>query len=162
MKARRSAKVAFIASVIAATPVTTALPAFSSALTGTCSTTGSGGTSNVLTLSGSGSSDTDITGTATSFSYQAVQTITSTGTAEGIGVPPGDPIVLDASVSGKTAGSGSTSSLVVANGTQSMSSWSQAWSGSDTNLKLNTCGHHGQWWLDNLYGSADGVTQSQS
>ena len=64
MKARRTARVAFIASLLAATPLTTTLAARAGALTGTCST-GNDSTTQAVTLAGTSSFAGDIAGEAT-------------------------------------------------------------------------------------------------
>ena len=120
MKARRTAKVAFIASVLAATPVAGTLPVYGQALTGTCST-GTGNTSRTITLNGTGSSTLSgsVSGSTTS--------LVVNGTATGFtGAVPdnaaGSTLLLN--VGGDAVSF--TSSL---SGSQSMSAWSQAWSG---------------------------------
>ena len=134
MKARRSAKVAFIASVLAATPVATTLSAQAGALTGTCST-GTDNTTRTITLEGSGDLNGLIKGSATD-----ILGTTNLGVvADGIATTGDDDVVVapvdEFEFEGTFAGFASTLA-------GNASSWAQSWSGtgSETDISLNTCG----------------------
>ena len=132
MKARRSAKVAFIASVLAATPVAGALPAYGQALTGTCST-GTEATNRIITLNGSGSST--LSGTASG----STNSLIVNGSAAGFTGAVPDNVAGSTSLLNISGNAVSFSSSLA--GTQSMSSWSQAWTGdgsAQTDIALNT------------------------